>query len=238
MKLRRLRLAGLCLIAAAAAACTSSPGGITWATGAGSQTHDGLQRVRWSDLGALYLTPGADFQGFRSILLAPLKIAPASPDGERRAFMPSPTYPPTPEYLEQMAGLYRDAFTRELGGRFALVSEPGPGVLQLSGYVLDLILTARLDPQNEAREADIVRGFGELTLVLDARDAANGAPLLRAIDRQAITRDPMHGAVVNSVGANIEAQREMFERQAVLLGTRLQELQQTPALPAAPAAPR
>ena len=235
MKLRRLHLAGLCLLAAA---CTSPPDGITWATGAGARTQDGLQRVRWSDLGALFLKPGADFQGFRSILLAPLKIAPASPEGEPRAFMPSPTYPPTPAYLEQMASLYRQAFTRELQGRFALVSEPGPGVLQLSGYVLDLILTARLDPQNEAREADIVSGFGQLTLVLDARDAASGAPLLRAIDAQAITRDPMHGAVVNSVGANIDAQREMFERQAVLLGTRLQELQQTPALPPAPAAPR
>jgi hypothetical protein len=113
-------------------------------------------------------------------------------------------------------------------------------VLQLSGYVVNLILTARLDPQNAVRQSDVVSGFGELTLVLDARDASSGTPLLRAIDQQAIARDPMHGAVVNSVGANIDAQREMFERQAVLLRTRLQELQQSPALPPAPApaAPR
>jgi len=233
----RLLFAGLCLLAAVA--CAAPPGGIVWATGAGSQTQDGLQRVRWSDLGALFLKPGADFQGYRAILLAPLKIAPDAPDEAHRAFMPSPTYPPTPEYLEQMAGLYHDAFASELGrGGFALVDAPGPGVLQLSGYVVDLILTARLDPQNAIRQTDIVSGFGELTLVLDARDASSGTPLLRAIDRQSISRDPIQGGVVNSIGANISAQRDLFDSQAVLLRTRLQELQETPALPPAPAVPR
>ena len=49
MRETRLVLVGLCLLAAVA--CTSAPDGIVWATGSGSQTQDGLQRVRWSDLG-------------------------------------------------------------------------------------------------------------------------------------------------------------------------------------------
>ena len=235
MKQRGLVLAGLCLVGLAGAC--AAPGDVVWATGAGSQTSDGLRRVRWSDLGALFLRPGADFQGFHSVFFEPLKIAPDSPGGERRAFTPSPTYPPTPDYLEQMQGLYRESFTREFQkGGFALASAPGPGVLQLSGYVVDLVLTATLDPQDQARETDLIHSFGELTLVLDVRDSATGTPILRAIDRQQISGDPVMGGVRNSVGANIAAQRDLFDHQAMLLRERIQELQQLPALPAAPAA--
>lgn len=226
-------LAGLCLLALGAAC--AAPGGIVWATGPGTQTSDGLQRVRWGDFGALFLRPGAELQGFRSVLLEPLKIAPDSPGEERRAFMPSPTYPPTPEYLERMQQIYRDAFAQELARHgFALASEPGPGVLRLSGYVVDLVLTARLDPQNATRDTSVVRSFGELTLVLDVRDSSPGTALLRAIDREPLSRDPMQPPAVNSVGANIEAQREVFQRMALQLRTRLQDLQQLPALPPAP----
>jgi len=235
VKQRGLVLAGLGIFGLASA-CTA-PGGIVWATGAGTQTADGLRRVRWSDLGALFLRPGAQMQGYHSVLLEPLKIAPDSPGEERRGFMPSPTYPPTPEYLEQMADVYRQSFVREFQRNgFALASAPGPGVLQISGYVLDLVLTATLDPQDQARQTDLIHSFGELTLVLDVRDSATGTPILRAIDRQQISADPLMGAVVNSVGANMAAQRELFDHQAVLLRTRIQELQEVPALPPAPAA--
>jgi hypothetical protein len=227
-------LAGLCALWLGVA-CAAAPGDVVWATGAGSRTSDGLQRVRWSDLGALFLKPGAQMQGYHQVLLEPLKIAPASPDEERRAFVPTPNYPPTPDYLAGMQGLYRDAFAEELGRNgFELVSAPGPGVLKLSGYVLDLILTARLDPQDQARTTEIVRSFGELTLVLDLRDATSDTPLLRAIDRQQISSDPLMGAVRNSIGANLSAQRQIFDHEAMLLRTRLQELQQVPALPPSP----
>ena len=215
-----------------AVAC-ASPGGIVWATGPGSRTSDGLQRVRWSDLGALFLKPGAPMQQYHRVLLEPLKIAPASADEEHRGFVPTPNYPPTPDYLERMQGIYRDSLAQELGRNgFELVAGPGPDVIQLSGYVIDLILTAPLDPQDQARNSSIVRSFGELTLVLDLRDAVSGTPLLRAIDRQQISSDPLRGAVTNSVAANLSAQRDLFDHQALLLRTRLQELQQQPAPPA------
>jgi hypothetical protein len=234
MKNRGEILACLCVLWIGSA-CAAPPGGVVWATGAGSQTSDGLQRVRWSDLGALFLKPGAQLQGYHRVLLEPLKIAPASPDEERREFAPTPNYPPTPDYLVGMQGVYRDAFAQEFGKNgFELVSAPGPGVWRLSGYVVDLVLTAPLDPQDQARDTNVVRSFGELTLVLDLRDATSGTPLLRAIDRQQISSDPLMGAVTNSVGANLSAQRQLFDHQALLLRTRLQELQQEPALPPSP----
>jgi len=235
VKETRRVLAGLCLLGLGVAC--AAPGGIVWATGAGTTTADGLQRVRWSDLGALFLRPGAQMQGYHSVILEPLKIAPDAPGEERRAFMPSPTYPPTPDYLTQMQDLFRQTFSREFQRNgFALVADPGPGVLRVSGYVVDLVLTATLDPQNQARQSDVIRSFGELTLVLDVRDSATGTPLLRAIDRQQISSDPLMGAVVNSIGANIAAQRDLFDHEAVLLRTRIQELQEVPALPPAPGA--
>ena len=228
-------LAGLCLLGFAGAC--AGPAGIVWDTQPGSQTSDGLHRVRWSDVGALFLRPGAQMGGYHSVLLVPLQIAPEAPGEERRAFLPTPYYPPTPDYLDRMQGLYRDAFTDQLSHNgFALATEPGPGVLRLSGYVIDLVLTVPLNPQDRPRESQIVRSFGELTLVLDLRDSVSGTPLLRSYDREQLSSDPLQGAFVNSIGAQIAAQRQVFDHDAMLLRIRLQELQQLPALPQAPAA--
>ena len=238
MKAIRCILAGLAALGLGAG-CASAPGGVVWATGSGSTTHDGLQRVRWSDLGALFLKPGAGFQGFHAILLEPLQISPEQPGEPHAGFLPDKTFPPTPDYLEKMQAIYRDSFAREFQGNgFALASQPGPGVLRLSGYALDLVLTARLDPQNAILENQAVQSFGELTLVLDVRDAANGTPLLRAMGRQPIAPDPVRGFSVNSIAANQQAQRDLFDHQALLLRTQIQELEQTPALPPAPAPAR
>ena len=58
MRETRLVLVGLCLLAAAA--CTSAPGGIVWATGSGSQTQDGLQRASTTLAQAMARQPSAD----------------------------------------------------------------------------------------------------------------------------------------------------------------------------------
>jgi hypothetical protein len=224
-----------CLGALGLATACAAPGGVVWATGAGSRTPDGLQRVRWSDLGALFLRPGAQLQAYHRVLLEPAKISPATAEEEHRDFAPTPSYPPTTEYLVGMQGVYREAFAQELGRHgFELVTAPGPGVLRLSGYVIDLVLTAPVNPQDQPRTGELIHSFGEFTLVLVLGDAASGTPLLRAINRESIAMDPAMGGAVNSQGANLGAQRQVFDREAQLLVARLQALQQDPALPPAP----
>jgi hypothetical protein len=172
------------------------------------------------------------------VLLDPLAITAGSPQGEgRRPMGPVPQYAPTPEFLDQLQQTYEESFAGVFSrDGLGLASAPGPGVLRISGLVSDLVLTARLDPEQEVDQYDVVSSFGELTLLLDVRDSASGVSLLRTVDREPIARDPVAGAVVNTTGANLSAQRLLFARQAQLLRQRLDELERQGSAPAAPLA--
>ncbi len=214
------------------AACASSSG--VYTTGPGSVTGDGLQRVRWSQHGAEFLRPGTEFAAYRQVLLDPLTIS-AAPQDERPQVGPTPRYAPTPDYLDGMRRAFQESFATEFEkGDLRAVSAPGPGVLRIAGLVTDLVLTARLDPEQAVDQFDVVSSFGELTLLLDVRDSATGETLLRTVDREPIARDPVTGAVVNSTGANLDAQRLLFGHQALLLHERLEELQAMGRAPEAP----
>lgn len=218
-----------------AAGCAGSSPGLVYATGAGSVTGDGLHRVRWSQMGAEFVKPGAELGGYARVILDPLTIA-VAPAGEKRRMGPMNQYPPTPAFLDGMRRTYQESFARQFGrGGFSVVSEPGPGVLRISGHVVDLVLTARLDPEEDSTSTELVRSFGDLTLLLDVRDATSGEPLLRTVDRQPISQTPLTGAVRNSTGANLGAQREVFGHQALLLQQQLVELQRMGRVPEPPA---
>ena len=222
------------------AGCGASAPGLVYTGGPGSVTGDGLHRVRWSQMGAEFVRPGARLGGYDRVLIDPLTIAPA-PEGEKRRMGPTRQYAPTPDYLDGMRRIYQESFVRQFDrGGFSVVSEPGPGVLRISGHVADLVLTARLDPEGQTTTREFVRGFGELTLLLEVRDSVSGETLLRTVDRQPIARDPVAGAAVNSTGANLSAQRLLFANQALLLHQRLAELRAmgtSPETPPAGAAP-
>lgn len=154
---------------------------------------------------------------------------------------PTRTYPPTPAYLDGMRRTFQESFAAQFArGQLGPASAPGPGVLQIAGLVTDLVLTARLDPEAQVDQYDVVSSFGELTLLLVVKDSASGQTLLRTVDRQPIARDPVAGAAVNSTGANLGAQRLLFANQALLLRQRLEELRamgRSPEPPPAATAP-
>ena len=229
---RRVRGVPFLAVALLGAACTASSPGLVYATGAGSVTGDGLHRVRWSQLGAEFVKPGAQLGGYDKVLLDPLTIS-TTPMGEKRRMGPVKQYEPTPTYLDGMQRTYQETFAKQFGrGSFSVVSEPGPGVLRVSGHVVDLVLTARLDPEEDATTTEIVSSFGDLTLLLDVRDSTSDEPLLRTLDRQSIAQDPLTGAYRNSTGANLGAQRDVFGHQALLLQQEIAELQRMGTVPA------
>ena len=234
---RRARLVrGVAFLAVAllGAACTASSPGLVYATGAGSVTGDGLQRVRWSQLGAEFVRPGAQLGGYHKVLLDPLTIS-TTPKGEKRRMGPVNQYEPTPSYLERMRRAYQEMFAKQFGrDGFSVVGEPGPGVLRVSGHVVDLVLTARLDPEEGSTTTEFVTSFGDLTLLLDVRDSTSGEPLLRTLDRQPISQNSLTGAYRNSTGANLGAQREVFGHEALLLQEEIAQLQRLGMVPAAP----
>jgi hypothetical protein len=231
----RPRLVGLGAAAGLAAACASGSG-IVYATGPGSTTADGLVRIRWSQHGAEFVKPGTVFRSYAAVLLDPLSISPPPVAERPRRMGPTPRFEPTPAYLEGMQRAYQESFAKQFAGHgLRLVSEPGPGVLRISGHATDLVLTAPPDPESHPDVREIVSSFGELTLLLDVRDAATGEALLRTVDRAAIGPSELHGFTRNTTGANLGAQRLLFRNQALLLRQQIQELGRLGSVPAPPA---
>jgi hypothetical protein len=218
-------------VAGLAAACATGSG-VVYATGPGATTGDGLRRVRWSQQGAEFVKPGTAFASYRRVLIDPVTIS-TPPAAERPRMGRTPVFVPTPAYLEGMRRVYQESFAKEFGrAGIGVVAEPGPGVLRISGHVTDLVLTARLDPEADPDVNELISSFGELTLLLDVRDAATNVPLLRSVDRQSIAHDSVQGVSRNSTGANLGAQRLVFAHQALLLRQRIEELQRTGSPPA------
>jgi hypothetical protein len=221
------------LLAAAllGAACTASAPPLSYATGAGTVTGDGLRRVRWSQMGAEFVRPGAQLGGYDKVLLDPLVIKPG-PRGEKRRLGPMKQYAPTPSYLDGLKRTYQETFSKQFGrGGFSVVTEPGPGVLRISGLIVDLVLTAQLDPEADANNYDYVTSFGDLTLLLDVRDSTSGETVLRTVDRQPISQTPLMGGTRNTTGANLGAQREVFSHEALLLQQEIRQLQALGTVP-------
>ena len=233
---RALRVPGILATALLATACASPSPGLVYATGQGATTEDGLRRLRWSRLGAEFVRPGAEFAGYQRVLVGPLTISERA-EGARGDRRPGPgkQYLPTPRYLDMMEKIYRDTFARTFAsGGFEVVAEPAPGVLQISAHVVDLVLTARLDPEQDVTLEEFVRTFGDVTVLLDVRDAESGDALLRTLDRQAISQNALTGAYRNTTGANISAQRDVFGRQALLLRDEIEKFRRMGAVPPPP----
>ncbi|TFG97964.1 MAG: DUF3313 family protein, partial [Myxococcales bacterium] len=231
---RPLRILPVLALALLGAACSSSAPGLVYATGTGSVTGDGLHRVRWSQMGSEFVKPGAQLGGYDKVLLEPLAINSTAKD-ERRRMGPVKQYAPTPSYLDGLRRTYLEMFSKQFGrDGFSVVAEPGPGVLRISGLVIDLVLTARLDPEADTTTTELITSFGDLSLLLDVRDSTSGEPLLRTVDQQAISQGPLLGAYQNITGANLGAQREVFAHEALLLRQEIRQLQNMGTVPAPP----
>jgi hypothetical protein len=131
-------------------------------------------------VGAAFLKPGARFAGYDALLIDPVHV---SHKTEPRPPRGSVTL--DPGKLDRVKGIFLRCFDRELvqSGDFALASEPGPGVLRVSGRIVDLVVEV---PPDRIRERYFVTDTGEMTLALDVRDSVTGEALVRLVDRRAI----------------------------------------------------
>ena len=219
-------------LALALAGC-AAPGATVFATGPGSSTPDGLRRVRWSELGNEWLRPGTSLASYSGVVLTPIQVSYHTQQGQ--AIDPTATpYVPGADEIAAIERDFQESFARALsGGAFKVVAGPGPGVLRVSGRVVDLTRTV---PQWSSLAPDEnvgSNGFGQMTLLLELADATSGRALMRTAARLPIALDP------NQAGANDDptmldtAIRQAFSHEARLLRQSFDQLRSAPA-PAAP----
>jgi hypothetical protein len=199
-------------------------------------TADGLVQVRTSAVGGAYVKPGARLGGYRKVMIDPVKVSykrtPRS--STRGAGLGDANFALDEKEMANLQRLFQESFEKEFSRSqiFEVVREPGPDVLRVSGWIIDLVVRA---PRERAgSDVTFVRSAGEMTLVLDVRDSQSHAPLARIADRRAVQPAGGYG-LYESNTVNITGElRRVFTRWARFLREGLDELQQLPAIPEAP----
>ena len=235
---RILHGTAVALILALVAGCEGGPRPIRFESPAGRpDTADGLYRVRATRVAAAFVKPGARFSDYDGLLIDPVTVS-----YQRDAPAPRPRelardhFELDPVLMDRLKRIFQESFEAQLSrsNAFAVVSEPGPGVLRVSGHIIDLSVQV---PRFRGGEVNLMLNAGAMTLLLDVRDSETGAPLARIADRRAIR--PHSAGVVNPYRSgpanNWAAVREIFQGWARILRAGLDELRQLPEIPAPPA---
>lgn len=119
-----------------------------------------------------YVNEQADFSQYTKLMNGGLEI-----------YYPESEDAPAPADIERIRSYFRDAFAAAIGDDYQVVPEPGPGVLKVSGQVIDMKMTsggAMFDASGRLR--DIV-AHGELTFLMEMSDSVTGQVLARAGDK-------------------------------------------------------
>jgi hypothetical protein len=200
-------------------------------------TTDGLYRLRSTRVAAVFARPGVSLAGYASVLIDPVTVAykdpprPASDLSRARG-----NYALDDTKMDRLKRFYRAAFEHELveEGPFAAATAAGPGVLRVAGHIVNLVVNA---PVVQGRNRAYVFDAGQMTLVLDVRDAESGEALLRIVDRRGIRpgATPLAGAYESLPATNTGAVRDLLFEWAAVSRDWIDLLRAT-AVPQAPPA--
>ncbi len=147
-------------------------------------TEDGLHRIDGGSLDRAWARPGIDLNRYSKILLLPSEMSfrEVKDPGLRRNATDFPLDDKEKQALEETI---QEAFATELGKskRFELTDQPGPGVIEIRGAIVDVVSHVPEEPIG--RGGVFVKSLGEATLVVELWDSETHQILARAVDRRA-----------------------------------------------------
>jgi hypothetical protein len=171
-------------------------------------TEDGLHRVDGGTFDRAWVKPGTDLGGYTKVLLvlSEMQFREVKEPGLSRS---ASEFPLDEKQKQGLQDTIREAFIAELGEskRFELTDQPGPGVLEIRGAIVDVVSHVPEDPIG--RGAVFIKSLGEATLVVELRDSQTHEVLARAIDRRAAetTRPTRSNPVTNKSEVRVAARR-------------------------------
>ena len=189
-------------------------------------TEEGLQRVKDSNMQAVYLAPDADLTGYSKIMLDTADVA-FKKDWQRNIERSSRTRVSESDMArirESLAADFDAVFRKELSeGGYELVDSAGEDVLRISPSIVDLYVNAP-DLRQAGRVDSYTERAGYMTLNLDLHDSSTGQLIARGIDRR---EDPRRGyAQWTTSVSNKAAADRILKRWAKTLREGLDEATQ------------
>jgi hypothetical protein len=179
-----LNLGFILSVCALVAACGPQP---TQPLPKGEVNIEGLQAVTARNFEAAFVRPGVDFSNYNKLLVNELELAFRTPDRSQDQF------PLGEDQKTRFRAAMAVAFGEELGQlqNLEIVTEPGPDVLDLNVRVQDIVASSpgrRVGTvgRTVGRASFAIETVGEMTLVIELRDAESEEVLIRAFDRRAV----------------------------------------------------
>jgi hypothetical protein len=238
---RRARAVALGLLVAitTGSGCQSPTHPIQYETDSGKPvTSDGLHRVRNTQVGGAFVKPEADFSAYDKVMFDPVTVAYKEPPrrlspldrtrGNREL---------NDESLQRLEQIYHEYVEHELtkSTTYTIVEGARPGVLRVSSHIINLVVNVA---PVVGGERDYVNKAGEITVIIDVRDAQTGEPMTRLVDRRALRPGtaPISGGFESTPVTNWGALRDISSNWGRQLRSWLEELHQI-TIPPAPVSP-
>jgi hypothetical protein len=181
--MNRRRFAGL------AVALLASGGAGTALAAKPPQDWDGLSRVPSKRMKYVYLAPGADFRGYRQVMIDPTEIAfhkdwKRDYNGTHKGLSGRVSDADMQKVITEggqvATGIFTDAFTK---GGYPVVTAPGEDVLRVRTGIVNVMVSAP-DIPTAGRSRTYAGEAGQATMVIEVRDSMTGALLGRVVDGQ------------------------------------------------------
>jgi hypothetical protein len=191
----------------------------------GPSEWDGLERVPGTRLDAVFLAPGAELGAYTNIMLAPAEVQfdrDWSPNRGSQSAATRVSAADLEAIRTNLAAMVDEIFRQELtSGGFQIVTEASLETLLVAPAIVNLRITAP-DAMSAGRTRTYTASSGSMTLLLEARDAASGDLLGRAVDTRSGRNTGMM-TITNRVTNTADARRAITA-WAQALRTGLEQL--------------
>jgi hypothetical protein len=181
---------------------------------------DGLVKVKAKKFELVYLRPGADFRGYKRVMLDPTEIA-FEKNWKRNynSDQLGSSMQVSDKDIERMAEEGRKGAGEILSkayvaGGYPVVTEPAADVLRVRTALVDITVSAP-DVDSPMNVRTYTRDAGGATLVIEARDSMTGALMGRAVDSRTVDDFTMEWRNRVSNRADFARQVETWAKNSV-----------------------
>jgi hypothetical protein len=186
-------------------------------------SYDGLTPLKDTVMTRVWVREGFTLSGYTKVILegAGIRYRPVTTLNSKGQKSAATEFPISPAQKAELEKLITEEFDRALD-RLTLmeVTEPGPDVLLVRGYMLDVV--SRIPPADASSSHYFIDSVGQATFVVELIDSQTSTVLVRALDTRS-ARTP--GYTYRSNSATNRAQvRQLIARWADLLVDALNDL--------------